>query len=449
MNVSVQYQIRGDSSNLIAASIENGIRGGKLSVGERLPTVRALAGRLRVSPTTVAAAYNALRVRGLVHGSGRRGTVVNRRPPLLTRAVFPPPAVGLRNLADGGPDPALLPRLKPYLARLDGIPGKYGDAENRAALVKLAARQFKSDGVAADSIAVVSGALDGIERVLQAHLRPGDLVAVEDPSYTGVLDLVAALALVTEPVAIDDSGPNPADLKRALKLGAKAFILTPRAQNPSGAALDRKRAAELRQVLAAFPEVVLIEDDHAGPVSGAPAITLSGGRAALGDRALGVEVARPRFARERDGRRRADGGAGAGAAESRPAMGQSYPARRRRDDVGGCGDAQAVAKSRRYLCASAARVDRSARESRNRGARALGAERVGAGRGRSGGGKRDGGERMGDSRGRVLSNQKCAGNPRDGINPAARRRAQVRCRSGRVDSAALACAVGVRSRQTA
>jgi DNA-binding transcriptional MocR family regulator len=279
MNVAVQYQIRGESSNLIAASIENGIRGGRLRVGERLPTVRALAVRLRVSPTTVAAAYNALRVRGLVHGAGRRGTVVNRRPPLLTRAVFPPPAPGLRNLADGGPDPAMLPRLKPYLAQLDGTPGRYSDAENRAALIKLGVRQFKRDAVAAESIAVVSGALDAVERVLQAHLRPGDVVAVEDPSYTGVLDLVAALALVAEPVAIDDAGPLAAELNRALKLGAKAFILTPRAQNPSGAALDRKRAAELKHVLAAFPEVVLIEDDHAGPVSGAPAITLSGGRA--------------------------------------------------------------------------------------------------------------------------------------------------------------------------
>jgi DNA-binding transcriptional MocR family regulator len=278
MNVSVQYQIRGHSGKQIAASIENAIRSGRLRAGERLPTVRALAARLRVSPTTVAAAYNALRVRGLVHGSGRRGTVVNRRPPLLTRAVFPPPAPGLRNLADGGPDPAMLPSLKPYLARLDGIPGKYGDAENRAALVKLAARQFKSDAIAAESIAVVSGALDAVERVLQAHLRPGDVVAVEDPSYTGVLDLVAALALVAEPVAIDDSGPLAADLNRALKLGAKAFVLTPRAQNPSGAALDRKRATELRHVLAGFPEVVLIEDDHAGPVAGAPAITLSAGR---------------------------------------------------------------------------------------------------------------------------------------------------------------------------
>ena len=102
-----------------------------------------------------------------------------------------------------------------------------------------------------------------------------------------------------------------------------------------------------------------------------------------------------------------------------------------------------AAEGGRHLCASAARVDRSARESRNRGARALGAERVGAGRGRSGGRECDGGERMGDSRGRVLSNQKCAGNPRDGIDAAARRCAQVRRRSGRVDSAALACAVGV------
>ncbi|MGH7924218.1 MAG: aminotransferase class I/II-fold pyridoxal phosphate-dependent enzyme [Candidatus Binatus sp.] len=278
MNVSVQYQIHGDSSNRIAASIENGIRSGRLVAGERLPTVRALAARLRVSPTTVAATYSALRVRGLVHGSGRRGTVVNRRPPLLTRAGSPPPA-GLRNLAEGGPDPAMLPRLRPYLAQLDGAPGRYGDAENRAALIKLAARQFKLDAIAAESIAIVSGALDAVERVLQAHLRPGDVVAVEDPSYTGVLDLVAALALVAAPVAIDDSGPLAADLNRALKLGAKAFILTPRAQNPSGAALDRKRAAELKQVLAAFPDVVLIEDDHAGPVAGAPAITLSGGRA--------------------------------------------------------------------------------------------------------------------------------------------------------------------------
>ena len=277
MNVSVHYQIRGQSGNQIAASIEAGIRDGRLAAGQHLPTVRALAARLRVSPTTVAAAYHALRVRGLVHGSGRRGTVVNRRPPLLTRAPYRAPARGLRDLSIGGPDPAMLPQLKPYLARLGGEPGRYGDAENRAALIKLAARHFKNDSIAADSIAVVSGALDGIERVLQAYLRPGDLIAVEDPSYTGVLDLVAAMGLVAEPVVIDDSGLTAADLDRALKLGAKACIVTPRAQNPTGAAIDRRRGGELRRVLSRYPEAVIVEDDHAGEVAGAPAVTLSTG----------------------------------------------------------------------------------------------------------------------------------------------------------------------------
>ncbi|MDO8432354.1 MAG: aminotransferase class I/II-fold pyridoxal phosphate-dependent enzyme [Candidatus Binatus sp.] len=279
MNVTVHYQIRGDTSNQIAASIEDAIRTGRLGAGDRLPTVRALALRLKVSPTTVAAAYNSLRVRGLVHGAGRRGTVVNRRPALATsiRSALSKPRKGLRNLADGGPDPAMLPPLKPFLARLDGSPGQYGDDENRPALVKLATRQFKSDGIAVGELAIVSGALSGIERVMQAYLSPGDIVAVEDPSYTGVLDLIAAMGLIAEPMALDDSGPLPDEMNRALRRGAKACIVTPRAQNPTGAALDKKRATELRPVLARYPQVVLIEDDHAGPAAGAPAITLSRG----------------------------------------------------------------------------------------------------------------------------------------------------------------------------
>jgi DNA-binding transcriptional MocR family regulator len=53
-----------------------------------------------------------------------------------------------------------------------------------------------------------------------------------------------------------------------------ALIITPRAQNPTGAAFDAARAARLRRILRDAPDLMVIEDDHAGPIAGAPPITL-------------------------------------------------------------------------------------------------------------------------------------------------------------------------------
>ncbi|MGA8810114.1 MAG: aminotransferase class I/II-fold pyridoxal phosphate-dependent enzyme, partial [Thermoanaerobaculia bacterium] len=146
---------------------------------------------------------------------------------------------------------------------------------NDPELITLARKQFKDDGVPAGSIAVVSGALDGMERVLREHLRPGDRVLVEDPCFTGVADLLHALALVPAPVAADDEGLLPAALQRAPS--AVAIIVTPRAQNPTGAAFSERRGRQLRTLLKQQPELLIVEDDHAGPVSGAPYVTLIDG----------------------------------------------------------------------------------------------------------------------------------------------------------------------------
>jgi DNA-binding transcriptional MocR family regulator len=65
---------------------------------------------------------------------------------------------------------------------------------------------------------------------------------------------------------VDSRGMRPDELERALRAGARAVVLTPRGQNPLGAAHDAVRAAELRAVLT--EDVLLVEDDHLGPVAG-------------------------------------------------------------------------------------------------------------------------------------------------------------------------------------
>jgi DNA-binding transcriptional MocR family regulator len=274
-----QYQITGTTAGEIAATTEAAIRSGHLDSGRLLPTVRALSGALGNSPATVSSAYRILRERGLIVTDGRRGTRVAPRPPV--RTPEPGPSIlsataGKRDLALGMPDPELLPSLADAIARID-LSNRLEMSELERAdpeLLDLAHGAFSATGVPADHLAVTSGAFDAIERVLRAHLRPGDRVLVEDPVYTSVRDLLLGLGLVPVPVPIDDRGPLPDPFAAALRRGVHGLVLIPRSQNPFGAALDEERAGELREALAEHPDLLLIEDDHTGPVSGAPALTL-------------------------------------------------------------------------------------------------------------------------------------------------------------------------------
>jgi len=155
-------------------------------------------------------------------------------------------------------------------------PRLYGDAAVHSRLASFAAGEFAADGVSADHTAVVSGGLDGIERLLREHVRPGDRIAVEDPSLPALLDLIGASGFNPVPVEIDGEGPRPASLLDALERGVRGVLITPRAQNPTGAALSKARAAELTRMLKGRPDVLVIENDPAGPVAGAPYFTVCG-----------------------------------------------------------------------------------------------------------------------------------------------------------------------------
>ena len=249
-------------------SIEAAVRSGELASGERLPSVRHMAREVGLSPVTVAAGLSELRRRGVVVTEERRGTRIGQGPPIGSwRTALPVPA-GARDLSRGNPDPALLPDLERALAGLTLPARLYGEQAVLPELFALAGEQLRADGVPSESLCMVSGALDGIERVLEVHLRPGDRVAVENPGYAALFDLLRARGLVLEPVEVDERGMRPAGLKGALDHGASAVIITPRGQNPTGALLDQKRARELAAVLSHAPRTLVIEDDHLGLLAG-------------------------------------------------------------------------------------------------------------------------------------------------------------------------------------
>ncbi|MGP3991689.1 aminotransferase class I/II-fold pyridoxal phosphate-dependent enzyme [Streptomyces sp. 3N207] len=275
------YRIEGRGAAEIANSVERGVGNGALAPGDLLPPLRELAAELGVNPNTVAAAYRTLRDRGVIETAGRRGSRVRQRPATAPRESLrvEPPAGGV-DISTGNPDPALLPPLAAAFAvsanRAVRDPVLYGAADVDPGFAATARAALDADGVPAGPLAVTSGALDAIERVLAAHLRPGDAVAVEDPGWGSLLDLVPALGLRPLPVAVDDDGPQPAELERALGQGARAAIVTDRAQNPTGAAVSAARARQLRAVLSDHPATLLIEDDHGHGIADLPLRPLAG-----------------------------------------------------------------------------------------------------------------------------------------------------------------------------
>lgn len=276
-----EYPIEGRRAAEIAASVERAVGTGALGPGQLLPPLRQLADQLGVNPNTVAAAYRVLRERGVIETAGRRGSRVRPRPASTPREWIRVEAAGARDLATGNPDPALLPPLGEALAaaaaRAAKRPTLYGAPEVAPELAERARAALDADGVPGGPVAVTSGSLDAIERVLTAHLRPGDAVAVEDPGWGSLLDIIPALGLRAVPVGVDDDGPLPEEVERALRQGARALVVTDRAQNPTGAAIGAARARELRKVLAGHPRVLLIEDDHGHGIVDLPLHPLAGG----------------------------------------------------------------------------------------------------------------------------------------------------------------------------
>lgn len=267
-----------DITGTTAAEIADSVRGlrdrGALRPGASLPPVRELATLLGVNRNTAVAAYRQLAQAGLVVSRGRAGTVVAGHESVAQEGYAADTV--LRDVATGNPDPRLIPDPTRALATVAGRPVLYGEPVIDESLDAWARDWIAADLDADFRITITSGAVDAVERLLAQALMRDDAVALEDPCFLASIHTVRLGGYRAVPVPVDDEGMTVEGLRAALDTGVRAVICTPRAQNPTGASMTARRAADLRAVLADHPYVLIIEDDHFSMLSRRPYESLIG-----------------------------------------------------------------------------------------------------------------------------------------------------------------------------
>lgn len=251
----------------IFESVRARVRTGELVAGNSLPPVRELATQLDVHRNTVASAYKKLVAAGIVETNGRYGTTVKQ----VHEHTEQEGAVRQSTLTDvsgGNPDPCALPDLKTLLSAVSLQPRSYGDPVINPGLEKAGRDWFSHDVPDAFGLNVTHGAIDAIERLVSGYLAAGEKIVVEDPCFLSSINAIRGLGYVPAGVPVDRHGLLPHSLQEELEAGAQVVIITPRAHNPTGCSLSRQRAEEIQSVLARFPHVMVIVDDHFSLLSG-------------------------------------------------------------------------------------------------------------------------------------------------------------------------------------
>lgn len=256
----MEVNISGRSAIEIFESVRDLTNRGLLTAGDALPPVRELAEQLGVNRNTVSSAYQRLTKAGIAITKGRLGTRICQTQDAGEQEGVSDTA--LFDLADGSPRREWLPNLTQVAAKSDLNQYLYGEATILPKVYQYGKSWF-ADACPTDfDVTLCSGAIDTLERIMAAHLVPGDKIVVEDPCYISSANAFRLAGMQIIGAEVDEQGMKPEALKSALDKGAKAVLVTPRAHNPTGASISKKRASELKAILAEHPHVLVMEDDH-------------------------------------------------------------------------------------------------------------------------------------------------------------------------------------------
>lgn len=266
MTIWTPTLVPGRLSAVIAHAIEADVLAGRLRPGDRLPTHRDLADRLKISVGTVSRAYADARKAGWLSGEVGRGTFVTDR----AAGRFPSNPSGHEAIVDLGlnvPIDSPAPDLAAAMRALAADPGtpsllQYAltasDRDQRAGAIVMQRHGIRVDP---GNVLLCAGTQHGIGIALDTVTRVGDCIVAEELTYPGLRPLASTRGLRIVPLAMDKHGVIPDAFDAACrKARPKAFYTVPTLHNPTMLTTPLKRRRELVEI-ARRHGVMIIEDD--------------------------------------------------------------------------------------------------------------------------------------------------------------------------------------------
>lgn len=259
--------------------------------GERLPATRELAGLLGLNRTTVSAAYTMLEEHGLISGQVGRGSFVTGDAESMEKGVNWASLLSPAGAASGfgreeigfvmsRPSSDLFPlddfraSCAAVLERGDladilqlGSPSGYEPLRRRL-LDEARAQQLAGAG---DDLIITNGCQQALDLIGRVLVRPGDAVAVEDPIYPGLKNLLTGMGARLIGIPVGASGLDTGRLERALRERPRFLVATSNFQNPTGTTMPLTARHELLDAARAAG-VPVVENDAYGELrySGEP-----------------------------------------------------------------------------------------------------------------------------------------------------------------------------------
>jgi GntR family transcriptional regulator / MocR family aminotransferase len=286
----------------IAAYIRQGIQSGRLAPELRLPSTRRLAEDLEVNRITVEAAYAELESEGMVISKAGSGTYVlspsqftppPKAPPgapwplwqqEIEAEIEPEKTAGIESMLKetGYPEPISFAsgvgdyhrfpaedfrKILQTVMRRDGIAAlEYGEDNGYAPLRATVAKVLSSQGLQIDpeNILITAGSQQSLALVTQLLLKPGDAVLVENPTYSGALNLFKALNLKVVGIPVDEKGLQVDRLEKLLQqIHPRLLYTIPNFQNPTGTCMSSPRRLQLISLADRY-NLPILEDDYVG-----------------------------------------------------------------------------------------------------------------------------------------------------------------------------------------